>query len=123
MGLKDKLRSPERASRDHLSWFVLEDGSRYYYSPQEVWKDAFGHVAACLHAQADGSDFPPPPEIFRKIAQAQDRRKALKAISGGGSFPMLPYERDALIQRGELIPRSMVVGHELGEGPILDRSE
>ncbi len=53
----------------------------------------------------------------------QDRRRALEALGGGKSFPMLPYERDALIERGELIPRSMVVGHELGEGPILDRSE
>ncbi len=76
-----------------------------------------------MHAQADGSDFPPPPEILRKIAQAQDRRKALEAIGGGGSFCMLPYERDALIERGKLIPRSIVVGHELGEGPILDVSE
>jgi hypothetical protein len=30
----------------------------------------------------------------------------------------IPYE--ALIERGELVPRSLVYGHDLGEGPLLE---
>ncbi len=122
-GLKDKLRSLERASREHLSWFVLEDGTRYYHEPMETWKVAFGHAMDCLRAQADGKEFSPAPPIYHAVAKAKDRRKALEAIGGGRSFPMMPYEMDAFLERGELVPRSMVAGYELGEGPILDLSE
>ncbi len=86
MGLKDKLKSLGKTSRDYLSWFVLEDGTPYYFDPMEVWKIGFTHTVDCLHAQAEGVPFPPAQEIFRKIAQAKDRRRALEAIGGKGIF-------------------------------------
>ncbi len=123
MGLRDRMKGLERASRDHLTWFVLESGERYYLDSREAWVTGFRHTMSCLDAQAEGVPFPEPPEIYRKIAQAQDRRKALGVLGGKSSFTMLPYELDPLLERGELVERSMVVGHDLGEGPILDCSE
>jgi hypothetical protein len=38
-----------------------------------------------------------------------------------GSFGIFPYEAEALIERGELVPRSLVAGRELGE-PLPDLS-
>ena len=35
---------------------------------------------------------------------------------------VFPYEPETLVERGELVPRSMVVGRELGE-PLPDLSE
>jgi hypothetical protein len=40
----------------------------------------------------------------------------------GGSVGIFPYEVEALLQRGELVPRSLVAGRELGE-PLGDLSE
>ncbi len=123
MGLRGKLKSLEKALRGNLDSFELSDGTRYYFSLEETWETAFIHMTDCLRAQAEGVSFPEPPEICHAIARAKDRRGALEAIGGGRSALLLPYERDALVERGELIERSMVRGHELGEGPLLDRSE
>jgi hypothetical protein len=55
-------------------------------------------------------------------ARARNRRAALKQIYPNGSFDVFPYEVEALIECGELVPRSLVVGRELGE-PLPDLSE
>jgi hypothetical protein len=47
---------------------------------------------------------------------------ALEQVYGSGSFVIFPYDTEALVERGELVPRSMVVGKELGE-PLPDLSE
>jgi hypothetical protein len=39
-----------------------------------------------------------------------------------GSFAIFPYEVEALVDSGELVPRSMVAGRELGEA-LEDLSE
>jgi len=39
-----------------------------------------------------------------------------------GSFCIFPYEVEALVERGELVPWSLVAGRELGE-PLPDLSE
>jgi hypothetical protein len=40
----------------------------------------------------------------------------------GGTFDVFPYEVEALVERGEFVPRSVVFGRELGE-PVGDLSE
>jgi hypothetical protein len=35
---------------------------------------------------------------------------------------LFPYEVEALVERGEIVPHSLVVGYELGE-PLPDLSE
>jgi hypothetical protein len=58
---------------------------------------------------------------LKAITRARDRRGALYQLYGG-TFGIFPYDEDALIERGELVPRSVVVGRELGE-PVEDYSE
>jgi len=120
MGLRDKLRRLERDAREDLASFILEDGSRYYFNP--VSGDCFLHAMDCLRAQGDCAPFPEPPETLKAIAKARYRRAALSQLYPNGSFGVSPYEVEALIERGELVSRSMVVGRELGE-PLPDLSE
>ena len=119
MGLRDKLRRLERGANDHLRSFVLEDGSRHYYDPASG--ERFLHSCDCLRAQGSGEPFPEPPATVKAIARARDRGAALGQVYPKG-VGMFPYEVEALAQRGDLVPRSLVVGRELGE-PIEDLSE
>src|SRR4051812_27181086 len=121
MALRSWLKRLERGTRENLASFALEDGSRYYYDPESG--DCFLHSWDCLMAQGDGEPFPEPPETVKAIARARDRRAALEQLYPGGSFGLFPYEPEALIERGELVPRSLVVGRELGDGQIPDLSE
>jgi hypothetical protein len=120
--LKNFVKRLERAVRGDLASFVLKDGSRYYFNPASG--ECFLHSMDCLRAQGSeaGEPFPGPPETIKAIARARDRRAALNQLYPNGSFGMFPYEVEALIERGELVPRSLVAGRELGE-PLPDLSE
>jgi len=121
MGARDKLRRLEKATRGHLKSFELSDGSRYYYDPMDA--ELFLHICECLHHH-DEPERPEPPEIVKALTRAKDRRAALAEMGHdeGTSFGTFPYEVEPLIERGELVPRSLVVGYELGE-PLPDLSE
>jgi hypothetical protein len=120
MPLRGWIKRMERAARGDLESFLLEDGSRYYYKPQSG--ECFLHAMECLRFQHLGSEaFPEPPETLKSIARARDRSAALEQVCGG-TFGMFPYEVEALVERGEFVPRSMVAGRELGE-PVEDLSE
>jgi hypothetical protein len=112
MGLRDKLKRLEEGLRGHLESFVLEDGSRHYYDLTSG--ECFLHSVDCLRAQGDCEPFPEPPETVKAIARARDRGAALDQLypNGAGLFP---YEVGALVERGELVPRSLVAGRKLGE--------
>jgi hypothetical protein len=60
----------------------------------------------CLRAQGECELFPEPPETVKAIAKAGDRRTALNQSFPNGSFGILPYEVEALVERGELVSRS-----------------
>jgi hypothetical protein len=120
MGIRGWLKRLERGSREDLASFVLEDGSRHYYDPESG--DLFLHSMDCLRAQDKCEPFPEPPETVKAIARARDRRAALNQLYPGGSFGVFPYEPEALVERGQLVPRSLVAGRELGE-PTEDLSE
>jgi hypothetical protein len=116
MGLRRWLSRLEHAARDNLEMesFELEDGSRYYYDP--VSPERFLHSMECQDAQGDGeTTFPQPPETVRALLRARDRAAALEQVYQSGSFVIFPYEHEALVERGELVPRYMVAGRELGE--------
>jgi hypothetical protein len=121
MGIKGWLKRLERGSREDLASLALEDGTRHYYDPESG--ECFLHNMDCLRAQGDCEPFPEPPETVKAIARATDRRAALEQLYPGGSFGLFPYDPEALVERGELIPRSLVAGRELGDGPIPDLSE
>jgi hypothetical protein len=120
VSLRNKLRNLEREAREDLASFILKDGSRYYFNPTSA--EIFLHSMACLRAQGECEPFPEPPETVKAIANARDRRAALNQLYPGGSFGVFPYEVEALVKRGELVPRSLVAGRELGE-PLPDLSE
>ena len=114
MTLKGQLRRLERGLRGTLESFVLEDGSRYYYSPTSA--ECFLHSMDCLRAQGEGkTTFPEPPETVKAIARARDKGAALNQLYPSGSFGVFPYHVDAFLERGELVPRSLVAGRVLGE--------
>jgi hypothetical protein len=121
MGLKDQLRNLKRELCGSLDSFVLQDGTRFYYDPTSV--ELVLHIFDCLHAQAECKPFPEPPEVVRAIARAKNREAALHQVGGGADLGLFPYETEALIERGEIVPRSLVHGRELGDGPIPDLSE
>ncbi len=120
MGLKDQLRRLKQGARGNLESFILEDGSRYYFNPTSA--EIFLHSMACLRAQGECEPFPEPPETVKAIARARDRGAALNQLYPSGTFGIFPYEVEALIERGALVPRALVAGRELGE-PLPDLSE
>jgi hypothetical protein len=120
MSLRGWIMRLERRAREDLESFELLDGSIYYYDPTSG--DCFLHSMDCLGAQGECEPFPEPPETLKAIARARDRRAALNQLYPNGSFSIFPYEPEALVESGELVPRSMVVGRELGE-PLPDLSE
>jgi hypothetical protein len=118
--IKGRLKRLERGAREDLASFALEDGSRHYYDPASG--ECFLHSVDCLRAQGDCEPFPEPPETLMAIARARDRRAAFDQLYPMGSLSVFPYEVEALVGRGELVPRSLVAGRELGE-PLEDLSE
>ena len=120
ISLRTWIKRLEHGAREDLASFVLEDGSRYYFNPESG--ECFLHSMDCLRAQGECEPFPEPPETLKAIARARDRRAALNQLYPNGTFGIFPYEVEALIDRGELVPRSRVAGRELGE-PLPDLSE
>jgi hypothetical protein len=84
----------------------------------------------CLRAQGECELFPEPPETVKAIAKAGDRRTALNQSYPNGSFGILPYEVEALVERGELVSRSrrmasqesLVLGKSFTHGAPYDLS-
>jgi hypothetical protein len=124
MALRDKLRRLEKLARGGLDSFELRDGRRFFFDKNEAYGDAFLFFSGSMKADHFGSPRPDPPEVLLAVAGARDRSDALSRALGGFSH-LLPIDKDALIQRGELLPRSLVQGVEfedLGE-PLEDLSE
>jgi hypothetical protein len=121
MGIRGWLKRLERGSREDLASFVLEDGSRHYYDPQSG--ECFLHSMECLRAQGDGEPFPEPPETVKAITRARDRGAALNQLYPNGAFGVFPYEVEALIERGELVRRSLIHGRTLDDADPGDLSE
>jgi hypothetical protein len=121
MALRDKLRTLEKAMRGTMDSFVLRDGTRYYFDKNEAYGDAFMFFSDSLRSDHGGEARPEPPEVLQAVANAEDREAALSLALGGWAH-ILPVDKDALIQRGELTPRPLVAGVEFG-APLGDLSE
>jgi hypothetical protein len=108
MGLRGKLRGLERGARGNLESFVLEDGSRYYFNPTSA--ECFLHACDCVRAGSEGEPFPEPPQTIKALTRARNRAAALDTACGGGgaSLGLFPYESEALVERGELVPVSWI---------------
>jgi hypothetical protein len=116
--MRAKLRRLEAAARGNLASFELEDGSRFYWNPQSA--ELFLHFCEYLRTH-DQPEHPEPPEVVKALTQAKDRARALEEVGGWG-WDIFPYDKRLLVERGEIVPLSVVVGRELGE-PLPDLSE
>ncbi|MDP8952529.1 MAG: hypothetical protein M3N18_09865 [Actinomycetota bacterium] len=112
MGLKSKLARLQKAVQGNLSCIELADGGRYWYEPAAAWAEVFGHTSGCLLADYRGEPRPEPPEIVQAVARARDRRAAVGKLHASGTAPFLAFDPEALIERGELVPRSFLAGKE-----------
>src|SRR5687768_3775851 len=104
MGRKNWLKRLERATSEALRSFVLKDGSHHYYDP--AGGEQFLHAMHCLRAESEGRPYPQPPRTIQALSNVapHHRAAALEQVATG-SFP---YDRQAFIERGELVPQSMV---------------
>ncbi len=105
MGLKGKLAALKKSMHGELDFFDLADGSRYYFDPNEKFFITFKFFTDCLHAEHKRETYPEPPELIKKVADAKDRCEALSRVMGETSH--LPLDAEALIVRGELVPRCL----------------
>jgi hypothetical protein len=101
--LKPLLKRLEHKLRGELESFELQDGSTHYFSPGRG--ELYLHTAACLRAAYKGKPYPEPPATLLALCRARDRLSAVEKVATGGMFP---YDREALVERGELVPRFMV---------------
>ena len=105
MGLRAKVGRLEHAMRDTMDSFELADGTRYFFAPREVFWSTFKFFTDSMRADGKGEPRPEPPELLKAVAGARDRREALARVMRGSSF--LPVEREALVERGEFVPRPL----------------
>ena len=122
MALRDRFRRLEKAMRGKLSYFELADGGQFYFEPQEAFKATFLYFMDSLRADYAREPRPGPPKVLKAVANARDRREALSRVMAGSSF--LPVDEEALVERGEFVPRSLVAGREYRDlAGLEDRSE
>jgi hypothetical protein len=101
MRLKTRLGSLRKRTRGFLDYFELKDGGRFYFAPDDA--SLFVHAGECARAEYKGDPFPEAPPLLQAIAGAKDRREALG--KAGSDFLLGYYEKEALLQRGELVRR------------------
>ena len=112
MALRNLLKRLEHKLRGDLESFVLMNGSTHYFNPGSG--KLFLHAAACIRADHARVPRPEPPATLVALCRARDRAAAVEKVATTGMFP---YDRVALVERGELVPRSMVAppGEDLPE--------
>ena len=105
------------------SSFLLEDGSRFHYDPDNVWKIVFPHGFECMRADYDNKPRPPAPPLFKALCRARDRDAALTAMYPNWRTrpPMCAYDLHALVGEGVLVDKAFApgfspVGSEAGGG-------
>jgi len=116
MDPRRRLQRLEKAAQGKLGYFVLREGGRYWFDPVSIHVELFTHSMNSIRADYGGEPRADPPEIMGALARAKDRKAALEGLyPEGGSMPLSAYDLRALVERGELVPRSFVAGREVGE--------
>jgi hypothetical protein len=112
----------QKEARGKMDCIELEDGERYWFEPSIVHKELFRFFAASLTAVYRNEPRPEPPEVLKAVAGAKDREGAFRQVYSQGITPCCPLDVDALLERGEFVPRSLVAGRDVDE-PVPDLSE
>ena len=109
----------ERASREDLASFELLDGSRYYFDPASP--ELFMHWYECGKA-GSARNWPEPPEVMRKVAEAKDVERAIELVRAEGSWVFFVYDIEVLVAERTLQPRGLVSRYDpvAGEHRVLD---
>lgn len=107
------MRRLEREAEQGMSSFELTNGRRYLFDPEEAGKITFLYFAHSLNADYLREPRPEPPDLLKAVADAKDRGGALYRVMGTATH--LPVDREALVERGEFLPRSLVVGRTYEE--------
>ena len=116
MGPRRRLQRLEKAAQGKLAYFELREGGRYWFDPCIAHLELFGHAMRSAYADYKGEPRPDTPEILRALMRAKDRKAALEGFyPARGSMLFYAYDLEALVERGELVPRSFVAGMEVGE--------
>jgi hypothetical protein len=115
MGLKEKIARLHKAMEGRVDYIELVDGSRYFYKPEQIWGQVFKHAGDCLTADYKSEQRPEPPPILEAVARARDRRSAIERLYAPGSHPLVAYSMEALVERGEFVPRSFLANHSYEE--------
>jgi hypothetical protein len=112
----------EHTAREDLASFELLDGGRYYFDPASP--TLFMHWCECATA-GSAHDWPPVPEVLRKLTEAKDVERAIELVRGEGSWDFLVYDIDTLISERRLEPRGLVSRYDpdLGEHVVRDPYE
>jgi len=116
MGLKRAVQKLEEAVQGNKKSFELADGTRYYYDPVEIFSTTFQYFMNVLRADHARLPRPEAPEIVQAMARAKNRRRVFRQVMQGFSFmayEVMAYEEEALVERGELIPKRLTT-----EGPV-----
>jgi hypothetical protein len=103
MALKTLLKRLEHKLRGDYESFVLEDGTTHYFNPKGG--ELYLHAASCIRAAYEGKPYSEPPATLLALCRARDRFSAVEKVATGGMFP---YDRESLVELGELVPRFMV---------------
>ncbi len=122
MSLRGKLDRLQKAMRGNLEYFELADGGRHWYSPEAAVRELFSHSMDSLTADCRGEPRPGPPPLLVTVARAKDRRAALGALPLTKYPWPRPFDLEALVERGELVPRSLGVSRKAVD-PAKDVSE
>jgi len=112
------LQRLEKAVQGKLGYFELQEGGRYWFDSCNAHIELFGHAMNSLTADYMGEPRPDPPEILRALTRAKDRKATLEELyPTGGGMLLSAYEVEALVECGELVPRSFVAGRDVGKRP------
>jgi hypothetical protein len=111
--LRSWIKRLERDARGNLASFELLDGSRYYFDPTSAV--LFLHWCQCIRA-GSAHNWPEPPEVMRKMCEAKDVSRALEEVSGGGTWELLVYDAEILVNERRLEPRGLVTRYDLDTG-------
>jgi hypothetical protein len=122
VALRDRLRRLQEAMRGTMDCIELEGGERFWFEPAEAHKELFLYFADSMRAVYHETPRPEPPEVLKAVAGAKDREGAYRRVYPQGIVPWCPLDVDALLERGEFVPRSLVAGRDVDE-PVPDLSE
>ncbi len=122
MSLRGKLDRLQKAMRGNLEYFELVDGGRHWYDPEDAVRELFSHSMDSLTADYRGEPRPEPPPLLVAVARARDRGAALAALPLTKYPWPRPFDLEALVERGELVPRSLGVNRKAAD-PTEDMSE